>query len=298
MTWVKRACFRAARTYTSYFPNARGVTRIMKYAERSLLPALPAGDRLIVRTADGRAFDVDVHDPAAFNLMMLGERDPLESAWVRRLVRPGDVVFDIGANYGWYTTLAAKLVGSSGRVHAFEPVPRTYQVLERNCASNGCLPSVRLNNFGLGEAEGSFTIYVPRQHGGASLRRGDNGPSDEVQCRVRTLEAYCDEQTVRSVRFAKCDVEGAELGVLRGAERLLRGDAPPIWLLELNRETSARFGHEPQALLTQLGAFGYAFFRMHDDSPRGLRSIRTAGDAADGENILCAIPRVHGECFE
>ena len=64
----------------------------MNFTEHRLLPRLPEGDRLIVRCDDGRAFDVSVHDPASFNLMMLGGRDPIESAWVRRLVRPGDVV--------------------------------------------------------------------------------------------------------------------------------------------------------------------------------------------------------------
>ncbi len=293
-SWMARACFRAARTFTSQFPSARGVSRIMNLTERRIVPALPELDRLTVRCDDGRAFDVSVHDPAAFNLMMLGGRDPLESAWVRRLVRPGDVMFDIGANFGWYTTLAAKLVGPNGRVHAFEPVPGTFQVLKQNCEVNDCVRFATLNNFGLGESEGTFTIFVPKQHGGASLRPSDLGPMDEVQCRVRTLDSYCQDQGVSAVRFAKCDVEGAELGVLRGAERLLRGESRPIWLLELNRETSSRFGHDPQALLSHLATFEYSFHRIVNATSGGLKPIRDASEVPDGENVICSVPRIHG----
>lgn len=292
--WMARACFRAARTFTSRFPTARGVSRVMNLTERRIVPALPERDRLTVRCDDGRAFDVSVHDPAAFNLMMLGGRDPLESAWVRRLVRPGDVMFDIGANFGWYTTLGAKLVAPNGRVHAFEPVSGTYKVLKENCTANDCLAVATLNNFGLGESEGAFTIFVPKQHGGASLRPSGIGPMDEIQCRVGTLDSYCQEQRISAVRFAKCDVEGAELGVLRGAQRLLSGDSRPIWLLELNRETSSRFGHEPQALLSHLAKFEYSFHRIVDATPAGLKPVRDSSEVPDGDNVICSVPRIHG----
>jgi len=266
----------------------------MNLTERRIVPALSEFDRLTVRCDDGRAFDVSVHDPAAFNLMMLGGRDPLESAWVRRLVRPGDVVFDIGANFGWYTTLSAKLVGPNGRVHGFEPVPGTFQVLKQNCEANDCLRFAMLNNFGLGESAGVFSIFVPQQHGGASLRPSGIGPMVEVQCQVRTLDSYCQEQGVSVVRFVKCDVEGAELGVLRGAERLLASDSRPIWLLELNRETSSRFGHEPQSLLSHLARFDYSFHRIVDATPGGLRPVHDATEVPDGDNVICSVPRIHG----
>lgn len=293
---LARACLAAARAYIGVLPNARGVSRLMTFVEGRVVPFLPRGKHMMIRCPDGREFDVSVHDPACFNLMMMGTRDPLETEFVRRLVRPGDVVFDVGANIGWYTTLAARLVSPGGRVHAFEPVPGTIEVLRRNCDRNGALTNVALNNVGLGEAPGRFTIFVPRQHGGASLRRWGDEPMDEIECRVETLDDYCERNGVNTVRLIKCDVEGAELGVMKGAERLLRGERPPIWLLELNAGTAARFGYKPDDLLKHLAARGYAFcgFDGHGRHAR-LKRIAAAADVDDGANVICSVPRVHGD---
>src|SRR5581483_5730023 len=77
---------------------------------------------------DGRRFHIGP-DWAYWPLYMGMEHEPEATSAARQLVRPGDVVIDVGANYGWFTTLFAQAVGPTGHVYAFEPVPATYERL-------------------------------------------------------------------------------------------------------------------------------------------------------------------------
>jgi FkbM family methyltransferase len=284
----------AARSYVRRFPRARGTSRLLAEVERRVVPRLPPDFRVVVRCADGRRFVLNARDPAAFNLIMIGTYDPRETVLLRRLLRPGDVCVDIGANDGWYSTLMARLVGPHGRVHAFEPSPITFELLERNCRTNGPDHCVVRNLLALGEQPGTAVIHVPPHHGAASLRAGDDEPCRPFECRVETLDGYCAAAGVRRIRLVKCDVEGSELQVLRGARSLLDGPEPPMWLMELNRRTAQRFGWQPADMLRLLAERGYVF-HVPIWKPLGrLRPLKIGDSFVDGENALCSIPRLHG----
>jgi FkbM family methyltransferase len=287
--------FHLARAWTTHAPVARGKSALMRVVERRLLPGLPPGLEVEVRSADGRRFLLGAHDPNAFNLMMLGEYDPRESALVRRLVRPGDVCFDVGANDGWYTTLFAQLVGSAGRVHAFEPVPPTLETLRATCERNGFLSRVTLNDCGLSDREETTTVYLPPHRGGASLRPGSDGEGKPFACRVTTLDAYCRQSGIATVRLVKCDVEGAELSVLRGATGLLARPDAPMWLLELHRGTAKRFGYHPAEMLVILAGRGYVFHLVSWKPLGSLVPLTDFDGFADTDNVLCSLPSVHGD---
>ena len=67
-----------------------------------------------------------------------GTYEPEETRLFRSKCRPGDTVIDVGANVGWYTVIASKLVGKKGRVIAFEPEPVNFAILKKNVLANGC----------------------------------------------------------------------------------------------------------------------------------------------------------------
>jgi len=294
----KTLLFHLARTWTAKSPVRRGKSRLMALVERRLLPGLPAGLTIEVVARDGRRFEVEADDPNAFNLMMLGEYDPRETALVGRIVRPGDVCFDIGANDGWYTTLFARLVGPTGHVHAFEPAPPTLAKLRGTCALNGLLPRVTFNDFGLSDQDGTATLHLPAHRGGASLRPGPEGSGAKFQCRLTTVDAYCEREGVEGIRLVKCDVEGAELAILRGATRVLDGPTPPMWLLELHRGTAKRFGYEPADMLRLLSGKGYVF---HQVCWKPLGFLRPLGDFdgfTDTDNVFCSVPAAHGDVLQ
>src|ERR1700680_1863823 len=145
------------------------------------------------------------------------------------IVRRGDIVFDVGANDGYYTLLFSHLVGRRGQVHAFEPVPPTFGLLEANVGRERRFDNVVLNNCALDAADGSLPLFVPQSdHGQASIARQSAGSwaaPQEVRtytCRARTVDGYVREHSEEPPAFVKCDVEGAELRVLSGAVETLR----------------------------------------------------------------------------
>ncbi|HEX4241668.1 MAG TPA: FkbM family methyltransferase [Steroidobacteraceae bacterium] len=209
-------------------------------------------------------------------------------SWIyRRLIRPGDTVLDIGANIGIVTVGMAKLVGSAGRVHAFEPNPRLtqrlHQVIDRNHLSQ-----VTIHALALGAEAAMLDLHIPRDNAGAgSLIRKRGRPCEIVTVRVERLSAILEPQPIRLI---KIDVEGFEAEVFRGAEALLRAQ-PAAILFELNGDED-RSGEAP--LLQLLAAYGYAFLAI----PKSLLRMRLvpidhlSADELTGHDFL-AVARSH-----
>lgn len=182
-----------------------------------------------------------------------------EMSWLAHFVRPGDVVLDVGANVGYYTTRLARLVSSTGRVHAFEPVPETFDVLRFLIARLG-LRNVELHRDAVSDVEGEEWLTVPDETPGVANfylahLGGDTGSSGErTRVRVVTLDALASRGLSR-VSFAKCDVEGAEGRLLRGARRLLERDTP-VLLIEVS-DMSRRLGDSAADTFGLLHELGY-----------------------------------------
>jgi FkbM family methyltransferase len=177
--------------------------------------------------------EVYTSDAIGFAIVTGRVFDPCVTETLHRLIDPGDVVADVGANLGYMTSLAAARVGDEGKVLAFEPHPRAYELLERNAARWRELESVgavELNRVALSDAAGEGTLVS----GGtsefdmavASLRdegsASPHGGSDTVPVRLARLDEIAGEQRLGLV---KIDVEGHEADVLRGAGGLLASGA-------------------------------------------------------------------------
>lgn len=211
---------------------------------RLIAPRLPA----FVAHYEDRVFHLLADQGPYSEIFTLGEFEPPQSAAVRALLRPGDHVVDVGANLGWFTMLMAAQVKPDGKVWAIEPMPPTLAALEENVGLNPTL-NVTVLPLALGAEEGELDLHLfeglPHGHASAStLGRSDY---ESYRVPVRTLDALLDGE--RAPSFVKVDVEGSELDVLKGAERLLGGERPPMWMLEVNYETSAALGYRPVEML-------------------------------------------------
>lgn len=165
----------------------------------------------------------------------------------------GNVVFDIGANLGYYTFLFSKLVGAEGRVHCFEPVPTTYKRLLENIQS---CENVRTNNIASGEKRGEAEIrYNSQDLEKASLLSPPHKTDNSNMVEIIPLDTYVDEIDLHRLDFIKCDVEGYELYALKGMEGTLRRFRP-----ELSVEVTLSFD-DKKALLFFLQDIGYDTFR-------------------------------------
>jgi FkbM family methyltransferase len=201
-------------------------------------------------------------DDTYFDVYFWGDYEPYNTKIYRRIVREGDVVFDVGANFGWFSTLFAWWVADAGHVHSFEPVPFINALTAETLALNGVQSRVDLNRFGLGMEDTSLTIFTHAglSHGHATA--ADLGRSDAVkhECRMRRLDSYCEERQIRSFRFMKVDVEGFERDVFLGGERVLSGEDAPIIAFELNSECLLHRSLRRDDVVAPLREVGYTDF--------------------------------------
>lgn len=155
--------------------------------------------------------------------LLLGTYEPEQSGLFHQHIRPGDQVLDIGAAAGYYTLLSAKLVGTTGRVVSFEPDPNNLQFLRSHVEQNR-LDQVTILPIALADETGTA-----RFGGGTGTGTGrlcNDGPTEVA---VRRLDDVAAEMDLRP-RHLKIDVEGAEMAVLRGGQRLIEKYRPTIFL--------------------------------------------------------------------
>lgn len=177
---------------------------------------------------DGIHFELDVHDIIQRDIYIYNYYEPEDVRAFRRLVGPGDVVFDVGANIGQYTLLASKLVGSPGHVFAFEPSPDVLPKLKKHLLMNHA-DNVELAAKAVAESDGTASFYPAAQESNqgvgsllpAESYRAELRSSQAVEVEVTTLDSFCDQHGIESIDLLKVDVEGLDLDVLRGAERIL-----------------------------------------------------------------------------
>ena len=155
------------------------------------------------------------------HVYVFGTLEPPLTSWLQSRLRPGDVFLDFGANVGWFTLLAARAVGPSGHVVAFECVPSILEQLRRNLADNGAdnvtvRPVIAADTAGEGEVFVASALNTGMSGTGAV----PGGRSEGLVPRVVAADAVPRELWDR-VRVVKIDVEGDELAVLRGLAPLL-----------------------------------------------------------------------------
>ena len=165
---------------------------------------------------------------------LLGTHDPSIQRALTTLVKPGMVVYDVGANVGFTAMIAARLVGAGGRVICFEPQPGCSNVLRLNASLNG-FSHVMLRAEALGDSDGSALFVVSENSTFSHLAAvGDTGEArGEIRVELRRLDTLLDGSGLPRPDLVKIDVEGAELQVLAGAASMLRL-LKPVVLIELH----------------------------------------------------------------
>lgn len=160
-----------------------------------------------------------------------------------RLLKPGGVMVDVGANRGVCTLMGAKVVGPSGKVISFEPNPRAYARLEESLQLND-LKQVHATQAACWSTPGVATLYDYGEGTEySSLRPGNLGYDSVGKFEVPTVRL--DDQIKEPVQVMKLDAEGAEWEILRGAEQLLIRSPQPHLILELSPTSTKLFGYHP-----------------------------------------------------
>lgn len=216
---------------------------------------------VIREIAPGLRLFVDLSDQVVGMGVLRGSYETEELELVRRHVRAGDTVLDIGANIGFFTVNLAAMVGDRGKVYAFEPSPRVAGLLESSVHENGFDGRVEVARAAVAERPGRLDLFLghdPLNLSGSYLVRTAAPPEDPGEVLAVPVVQLDAEPLRRPVAFIKIDVEGAEPLALRGGERLLREDRPTI-LAELNPRQLARVARSsPADFLAEMDGLGYA----------------------------------------
>jgi FkbM family methyltransferase len=234
-------------------------------------------ERGVAQLVWGLPLEVHAHEAIGYSILNTGVFDPCVTETMHRLIDPGDVVVDVGANVGYLTSLAASRAGPSGAVIAFEPHPSVFEFLGGNVrrwAGTGTAP-VETHQVALSDHSGSGELNAgPLFHanmGLATLAGTEDAAPDDVLVTVdiRRLDEVIGDRTVG---LLKIDVEGHEPEVLRGAPELLGGGRVRDIIFE---------DHEPypDASTKIVEAAGYTLFSLSND----LFGVMTGAPADRGE---------------
>ncbi len=198
-------------------------------------------------------------------ILAQGGYETFERALILRLAQGAKIVFDIGANIGWYSLHIAQQEPQA-RVYAFEPVPATYARLVANLSRNRAGARVTPIGDGLSDTPGDFDMFVPAISGSPAASLNELHPGEggrRVTCHFTALDQFVEDQGITRLDFLKCDVEGAELRVLKGGEKSLSRFRPAV-VIELLRKWSAAFGYHPNDVLDLFGALGYRCYGISE----------------------------------
>lgn len=170
---------------------------------------------------------------------LLGTNEQAVQNRIAAELSTGDVFYDIGANVGFFTLLAARLVGEGGVVVAFEPVPESAAAIRRNVAANG-FTNVLVREQAAFSRTGTATLEVPDDQVGALLTSDAHEGTRSITVEVVAVDELVETATIPPPDLVKLDVEGAEVDVLSGMRGVLTS-AEPLVLCELHgTETAVR----------------------------------------------------------
>jgi len=212
---------------------------------------------------DGLEMSCDLSDHVQRQIYFFGFYEPLESYLFEKLLRPGMTVIDAGANVGQYSLLASQMVGQSGSVHSFEPVPKNFERLKKNVKMSRC-KNVRLWPVALWSEHTELKLGLGKKMEGnrGAFSVAESFTEEAVVVKARVFDEIARTENLGPIDLIKMDIEGAELFALRGMRETLARHLPTL-LLEVRRDTYGGLGYSPEDLWAEIfKPLGYRAWRF------------------------------------
>lgn len=250
------------RLVVTRWPLPRGRDR----ASEALLRVLGRHARTMeARTAYGARMLCDLLDLVQSRIYNYGVWEPNLTAFIAGRLREGDVFVDVGANVGYFTLLASRLVGTDGKVIAVDASPSIFARLQEAIATNDAR-NVRAVNVAISDRHGVLPIYLGDDDNlGRTSVIANRGGAFEAEVQAAPLTDVIEPHELARVRIIKIDVEGAEGPVLA---HLLRhvSDFPPELeiVVEVSPEAMAASGVPLDSILAEFGVLGYNWYELQN----------------------------------
>ena len=256
------------RSYLRWCPITDGKSFLLRLTKNWIFPEDPIA---VFETKYQFQLKANLANPEHQYLYFYGTHDERYIITkLLRIIEPGDICWDIGANIGFYTCLLASQVRDTGAVVAFEPAARTCGYLHENVSLNG-FTNVTVVNKGIGDRAEQRHLYYSEAElteGTASLKYTDRRAASE-RVTLDTIDNLFRELSVPD--FVKIDVEGYQLEVLKGGEYYLKTHAP-LLMVELKDvgETNRAIYGEIEAYISDLG---YQLYEIEKHSIRRCEKL-------------------------
>jgi FkbM family methyltransferase len=204
---------------------------------------------------------------------VLGTWEPDVIDTLDKILKPGMIFCDIGANNGFFSVIAAKLVGPKGAVYAIDPLPINIEQIKNNVRLND-FRNVNIYEMAMGAVNDRAKLSVSANSGMSRLQAVSDAPDpmQTILVDLRTLDTLVAEKGLQDPGFIKIDAEGAEAFILEGAAKILQRSHPAL-LIELHgtnqavEEVLTRFGYtitpleNPEGSLMDVGMTGHIVAR-------------------------------------
>ncbi len=272
--------------------DVRGIRRLSVVLPKLMLPKAENQEKLVLKTIHDVKLLIDPSEDNGVELSLF-ETGTYEKGTIQLLekfLKSGSVFMDVGANIGLMSSVASKFVGEEGRVLAIEANPKTVPILQHNLDLNKC-KNAEIYSLALGSENGSAKLFENRNvnRGGASLIIEDKTEGIEVP--VWKIDTFFGDLKVDLI---KLDVEGFELEVLKGGEKLIK-NCLPILIIEVSELREGQKGVSPKEMSEYVQQIGsYKLFKQKGTKERKskLIPILRDSDLPRHDNIIC-IPTNH-----
>ena len=284
--WVVRLFFRIA-----YYQPLYPFFRESKFAYKIyvfLLSHFKPSENSWVKV-NGRRLYLHPDSSSCRPLFLEGFLERVETSLFKKSINKGATVIDIGAHIGYYTVLASDLVGRKGKVFAFEPDPKNYEVLVRNINE---LNNVTAYQMAVSDRTGTLKLFIPPHDRGSSSLWTPDDAREQVEVNVVKLDDFLGNIDC-PISVIKIDAEGSETTVLRGMHNIMVSNDLTIFI-EFWPTGLRGAGTSPEELLNLLMGNGFNLYEI-DERKRRTVSFDIADNSYyynkypgfEGTNLLC-----------
>lgn len=210
--------------------------------------------------------DLDIREFLQAHLYLFGSYELPTVRFIRRHVKPGMTVIDVGAQIGYLTLEMATAQGNDVNVLSFEPEPRNLDRLHHNLQLNG-VKNVKVLDRAVSDIDGAIKLFMSKDNNAgthSTISDAATVSTEYIEIPCTRLDTYITEHSITNIGLIKVDVEGAELEVVRGAEQLLRTHHPTLILEMCSPFQNARGFSVPQ-FKSMLHEWGYTPHTINDD---------------------------------
>lgn len=200
-------------------------------------------------------------DPGdSLDLSINGVYGELDTKIIRDNIKEGDIVIDVGANIGYYTLIFAQLVGKTGKVFAFEPEPKNFEILKKNIEINN-YQNVVVEQKIVSDTSGMIKLFIAEQGIVGHRIQQKTNSQKFIEMESIILDDYLKKLNLSDkINFIKIDVEGAEPKVLEGSKEILETSSNLKIFTEFNREDIKKYNYNPENILLLLSKNNFKFF--------------------------------------